>query len=198
MKHWLEKVVELLNANTADLRELAIIAGGNPKNFYHGIDPDELDLVGQDIDGIEFENKTADEITEIRSKRSKEERIVLLLDRILQSRTESVQIIDNYVDNSIYANMALVEIRKELLREVVTGRKVKNVSLIRALRRPLNHQLADSRVNLMYYMSKHLSKYPDIRMYLQRSYRRYTSERIDRYRPDIENFLGIDRPEIRG
>jgi hypothetical protein len=37
MKHWLQTVITLLEADTADLRELARIAGGNPKIFYRGI-----------------------------------------------------------------------------------------------------------------------------------------------------------------
>jgi signal transduction histidine kinase len=52
--HWLETVVTLLTANTADLRELALIAGGDPATFYLGVDVSKIDFSGQDIRGMEF------------------------------------------------------------------------------------------------------------------------------------------------
>jgi hypothetical protein len=54
MAHWLDKVIELLNAETADLRELARIAGANPATFYRGINLADLDVNGQNLDGMQF------------------------------------------------------------------------------------------------------------------------------------------------
>lgn len=55
MPHWMDKVVVLLTANTSDLRELATIAGGNPRTFYRGINPEDLEFTEHDdIKGMEF------------------------------------------------------------------------------------------------------------------------------------------------
>jgi formylglycine-generating enzyme required for sulfatase activity len=44
MAHWLDKVVEILKAETADLRELARIAGYDPADFYRGTDMEGADF----------------------------------------------------------------------------------------------------------------------------------------------------------
>src|SRR6185312_7102986 len=54
MAHWLEKIITILNADTSDLRELAILAGGDPKTFYLGVDVTQIDFQHQNIDGMEF------------------------------------------------------------------------------------------------------------------------------------------------
>jgi hypothetical protein len=54
MTHWLDMVITLLQANTSDLRELARLAGADPKTFYQGIEIERLDLAGQNIEGMEF------------------------------------------------------------------------------------------------------------------------------------------------
>jgi hypothetical protein len=54
LPHWLSKVVDLLQVETADLRELATLAGGNPKTFYRGARLNGVDLTGQDLSGMEF------------------------------------------------------------------------------------------------------------------------------------------------
>jgi hypothetical protein len=54
VSHWLSKVIELLQVETADLRELARLAGGNPKTFYRGARLDGVDLRGQDLRGMQF------------------------------------------------------------------------------------------------------------------------------------------------
>jgi hypothetical protein len=47
MTHWLDMVITLLQANTSDLRELARLAGADPKTFYQGIEIERLDLLGK-------------------------------------------------------------------------------------------------------------------------------------------------------
>lgn len=53
-KHWSEKVIEILTADTGDLRKLAAIAGRPPKAFYRGSDLSGADLRGQDLRGMDF------------------------------------------------------------------------------------------------------------------------------------------------
>ena len=52
--HWLSKTFEILEADTLNLRALAILAGGNPTVFYQGADLTGADLRGQDLRGMSF------------------------------------------------------------------------------------------------------------------------------------------------
>lgn len=52
--HWLSTAADLLMADTADLRALARIAGGDPRTFYVTIDIRRVDISGQDISGMQF------------------------------------------------------------------------------------------------------------------------------------------------
>jgi tetratricopeptide (TPR) repeat protein len=52
--HWLGKVRLILEADTADLRELALLAGANPKTFYVGARLKGVDVRGQDLRGMKF------------------------------------------------------------------------------------------------------------------------------------------------
>jgi len=56
MPHWLEKALHLIEADTHDLRELAILAGGDPRTFYLDTSLDGADLRGQDLRGMKFSN----------------------------------------------------------------------------------------------------------------------------------------------
>jgi tetratricopeptide (TPR) repeat protein len=52
--HWLDKVVEILQADTADLRQLALLAGGDPDTFYRHTRLSDVDVGAQNIAGMEF------------------------------------------------------------------------------------------------------------------------------------------------
>ncbi|MCF1505464.1 S1 RNA-binding domain-containing protein, partial [Afifella sp. H1R] len=54
MNNWLDKVVEILDSDTGDLRILAQIAGADPKIFYRGINLDGADIRGQDLRGLDL------------------------------------------------------------------------------------------------------------------------------------------------
>lgn len=54
MSHWLDKVISLLLAPTSDLRELAIMAGGDPETFYLGVDIETIDFTNQNVEGMHF------------------------------------------------------------------------------------------------------------------------------------------------
>jgi hypothetical protein len=67
MPHQFEKVLAILKAETADLRELAHLAGGDPRTFYRGISLSDVDTIGQNIEGMDF----SDEPTKTRRVRKK-------------------------------------------------------------------------------------------------------------------------------
>ena len=52
--HWLAGVEDVLKADTGDLRQLAVLAGGDPATFYLGTPMDGADLRGQDLRGMLF------------------------------------------------------------------------------------------------------------------------------------------------
>ena len=54
MNHWLDGIIELIDAKTSDLRELAEMVGGDPQNFYLGTGLDGVDICGQDLRGMQF------------------------------------------------------------------------------------------------------------------------------------------------
>lgn len=54
MPHWFNRIQDILEADTADLRELAILAGGDPESFYIGTCIDGADLRGQNLLGMKF------------------------------------------------------------------------------------------------------------------------------------------------
>lgn len=53
-RHWLEDIEAVFRAPTGDLRQLAIVAGGDPRTFYIGTDLTGVDISGQDLRGMKF------------------------------------------------------------------------------------------------------------------------------------------------
>lgn len=56
MPHWTKNIIDIFEADTLDLRELAIIAGGDPATFYQYTNIDTLDIRGQNLRGMTFSN----------------------------------------------------------------------------------------------------------------------------------------------
>ena len=186
MKHWLDMVVILLQAPTANLRELAHLAGADPRNFYVGVDVQSLDLTDQDTKGMSFSSvegqeeqeqqgptvseliyegiaRVVDATRAIRRSTRQEERIVLLLDEIIKNRSLAIDIIDMYdADRGKPAAEALTLLRQKLQGD----KKLTNVQLARIV----SGRFAKSpqrRTTLAYFMFKHLRKYPDIGEWLE-------------------------------
>jgi hypothetical protein len=145
MPYWLDKVVQILQADTDDLRELAKLAGANPQTFYRGINPADLDLNGQDITGMEFSgdlagrSKTLDHfklvldsndrhgeaikiIQEVHHVGKQEERMAILLDLILRNPNDAPLLIELYdKDRAKYANLVLKQIEVEIKTSALGG-----------------------------------------------------------------------------
>lgn len=51
-KQWQKTLASILQSDTGDLRELAALAGGDPRTFYVGTSLDGADLRGQDLRGM--------------------------------------------------------------------------------------------------------------------------------------------------
>jgi len=176
-------VLTLLQAPTASLRELALLAGRDPKNFYLGVEIRNLDLTGQDLSGMNFSedvHSQADQQLEldflpseypafqvgltaqrIKGAARQEERIALLLDEIFKDRAVGLSLLEAYsFDKAKFATRAL-GVLKEVLRNESHSKKLSNVQLARLV----SGRFAkgpNTRTTLAYFMFKHLRKYPDI------------------------------------
>jgi hypothetical protein len=175
MPHWLDKVIELLLAPTANLRELAHLAGRDPENFYLGVDVGKLELEGQDISGLNFSPResavhapsssfwTLDRVHTIKAARRQEERLVLLLDEIIKDRSSGADLLRLYAaDKAKYATLALQKLIFALDSEASGAKKITNTQLIK---KATSHfaKSPTRRTTLNYFMYKHLRKYPDLK-----------------------------------
>lgn len=206
MPHWLDKVLTILQAQTADLRELARIAGGDPKIFYRGISRDRLDLAGQDIDGMEFlddppiespsteasETDRTDilrNLTLVRNAPRAEERVALLILAILQNRDVGAELLQALSgDRSKYARSAVRELKAVLASPIQMG-TLDAVDLIKSVRRHYVHAFPDSRAALIFYMAKHLSVFPGAKDYLRESWSKSYSYAFRPYAQEMQKYL---------
>lgn len=211
MAHWLDMVVELLQASTDDLRELALIAGGDPKTFYLGTDLGKLDTEGQDLSGMEFYRPEAssngtegslDSLAEIvayiKDAPRQEERVARLVDVILQDMVDSGALLDAYGrDRAKIMNYALEKIHMALtdLAESKTELRLDHEKIQTELRialfarRLISHVYSLNRSRLLYYMAMYLSKYPAVRKVIEENLRKRSSVFYEGDRARIEGLL---------
>jgi hypothetical protein len=201
LPHWLDVVVTLLRSDTANLKELARLAGRDPRYFYRGIDPSNLDLLGQDIDGIEFSSDESElskfSIEDVldrgrnigRAKRS-EERVALLLLLVFENPRFSRAVLASISEKrSKYAAAAIAQLKSEVQKSTAVEKGVDQIALIRMVRRHYVHAFPDSRAALFYYLTKHLSQFPKIKKYLQNSWTKSHSYAFAPYRQEIASRL---------
>lgn len=208
MSHWLDKVVSLLQAETADLRELAQIAGGDPRIFYRGINPAELDLANQDIQGMEF-SSTIDQSTHIgqlelqllseadqqtarntviriKTARRQEERAALLLAEFLRDRSHALQIIDSYVKDDAQVTHSVLSVLREVHFREMEGKRFTNLQIARKVSGRFR-RAEDKRSLVAYFFAKHLREFPELRPWLRtKSLARLSGEQQDEFNRFLE------------
>ena len=191
MSHWLDMVVTLLCAETSDLRELAKLAGRDDlKSFYIGVDVDKLEIVDQDLKGLEFSNFTRYRVEQIKAASQVEERVVFLLDTVLYDRVIGLEILKEYGTDNIRIMGLAIDLLRNLLesqpqlalptrmlneymeRKQQNGKELSGVVLVDSIRQLFSKSLPTSRDKLFYHMSKKLSKYSDVKEYLIDKYRK--------------------------
>jgi hypothetical protein len=185
MTHWLDIVVALLRADTSDLRELARIAGADPKTFYRGVDINALDLDGQNLDGIElstpspsptragtqFElelfspNSELQIVHKLKGATRQEERVALLLAEFLRDRSRAIQIINGYSDKAMLATSAM-NLLMDIYDRELDGKRFSNLQIARKISGRFAKS-EDKRNVLAYFLAKYLGAYPDIRAWLK-------------------------------
>lgn len=202
MAHWLDDVLLLLQADTSDLRELARLAGADPKTFYRGVDRSNLDLAGQDVEGMEFSDEPKLEepadsepavlnksLHLIRDATRGEERVAVAVRAALEHRMSGRKLLAMLSsDPSKYADSALRELTT-ILNAPSSAEDLSPVKLIQLVRRHYAHAFPDSRAALMFYLTKHLSEFPEAKYYLRQSWERSHSYALLPYRKTIEQYL---------
>lgn len=199
MAHWLTKTVELLCAETSDLRELAAMVGRSPETFYVGVDPQCLEQEGKDLHGIAFSSATiTGRIDDIRKRERVGERMAMLLDLIFEFPSLQLEVAQQYGDDrSRRVRDVLATLKRPgfyssdeaLYRLTPKGRELNRVRLIQVARLAQGPIVTSSRANLFYYMAMHLSKYEDVKRYLRQSLNRISSRSYERYLPEIRQLL---------
>jgi len=168
MAHWLEKVVTLLKAETADLRELAYLAGGDPKIFYRGVDLNDLDVEGQNLDGMEFSSPVKsfegdlaltgparEAALSIKTARRQEQRAAMILAEFLQDRSRGRRIIEQYARDKAAGANGVIRVLKGVLRDEASGKELSNLQIARKVS-GVFRRAEDKRHIVTYYLAKYL------------------------------------------
>lgn len=193
MSHWLDKVIELLEADTMELRDLARIAGADPRTFYRGIDPKTLDLNGQDVDGIDFGDgidyvKTmAKYLAHVHAAKRQEERIALFLLEIVQMPERRRDVIDAFPETTDYERRVVTLVRARL------GGRADEWQFEVAFYDAANdmYQLCFSarKGQLLYYFAKHLGHLPAMRQFIRKKLNRTYSHHVLSHADEIHRLL---------
>jgi hypothetical protein len=200
MAHWLERVVLLLNASTSDLRALAELVGEDPKTFYRGINLGDLEVEGQDLTGMEFgdfedgvvandnyltdPNKIAVSISRVSRQ---EERISMIIDWILRDRRRGFIILNEYQgERAKFALYAIGEIRNSFSDESPSNDQIIAASLVS---RFFSYTYPMNRGRLLYFLARHLAKYPIVNDAISRCLSRTASMFVEEYRSRIRDLL---------
>lgn len=184
MTHWLDMVTTLLQANTSDLRELARLAGADPKTFYKGIEIGRLDLAGQDIEGMEF--STSPEayapvgtqlalnlefgsseghlLHRVRGAPRQEERAAMILAAFLQDRSSTMRAIRSYLDKAVLTN-SVVNLLLDIWDKETEGKVFTDLQIARRVSGRFAKSEGKRHV-LTYFLAKHLGTHPTIRIWL--------------------------------
>lgn len=208
MAHWLNKVVELLEADTSNLRELARLAGGDPSTFYRGVNFDRVDAAGQDVSGMLFGNDSVESqesslldrapktlLRTIRGASRYEDRLVRLIDLLITDRASGLEVLAAYeTDMSKHAQIVLRNLSAFFEN---ASAPPTNLDLVRFVRFNFSHVMPGSRAAILYYMVVHLAKHEELRPFLVQWWRNSYSYSFRGYQREIERLLEVEpRPLI--
>lgn len=197
--HWLEKALVLLTAETADLRELATMADGDPRTFYLGVDPARLDTRGQNLSGMLFGkgeeivpssvDEVGDFLTRVYRAKRKEERVALLLRQLLVTTSSGrPELLRRYPRSTAFEATASQRLKRVLDSAPASPLEfeadVANVAA--SLFKPL---VMEGRGLFLYFLALHTSQSATMRNFVKRRLSRTTSHHILRYDEEIRRAL---------
>lgn len=195
MSHWLDKLVDILSADTVDLRELAEIAGFDPKFFYIGTDISGADIRGQNLEGMKFSNfqlsqvkvdsetridgygelRFDDEIDELVVKMKlveikrlgrQEERVIAAIRLCMDHPDVCGVVFDQYNESSKFAKNLFLKFKESGI--VSADRKGIDVRLSVFMDQILNVSFPLSRGYALRYIAKYFGDFKYIRMLVNR------------------------------
>jgi hypothetical protein len=202
MTHWLDKVITLLQARTSNLRELAELAGEDPRTFYRGISLNEVDIEGQDLSGMEFEryehelapvandNNVSTWIklaASISAAGRQEERVALVIRSVLYDRAGGMEMLARFKDDRAkFAFYAINEIRRSLSESSEDEDQAIIASLIPKF---FSYTYPLNRGRLLYFLAKHLASYPIVNQAIRFCLNKTASMFVDAHRSEINELL---------
>jgi hypothetical protein len=186
--HWLDMVITLVQSDASDLRSLCQIAGGDPKTFYRGTDLSRLDLSEADREFLHTE-AISNAVKQLRGAGRQEERVAIILSQLLQDRDVGILALREIAtDRAEFAKTAFALIRNQFRLD---DHNNSNDELVVAdLVQKLNRSVFPyNRGQLLYYLAKHLRKYPKINSTIQNCMKRSVSMAVEEVRTDVEKLL---------
>jgi hypothetical protein len=188
LKHWLEMVAVLLQAETSNLRELCRIAGGDPRTFYRGVDPKELELTDDDWEFFQ-QDAVAEALERIGSSRRQEERVALALDQILRDKRVGLLALQELAnERSKFAKFAFDYIRRKI--DPLSLDRATEAAVVAGIFNRLYQEVYPfNKAALMYYFAMHLGKYPTIRTTIQSRLNRSRSRIVAKGRNEVQRLL---------
>jgi hypothetical protein len=199
MSHWLDKVLLLLRAPTSDLKELAELAGDDPRTFYRGIALSDLEVDGQDLGGMEFGDDEGEPVANlarqdpfqrlaasITGTPRQEERVAIILDLILQDRLRGFEMLGEYQSSAKFESYAVREIRAAFFRPSSSNDEMAAASLVAKF---FSYTFPMNRGRLLFCLAKHLAKYRIVNAEITDSLGKTASMSVEEYRSRIERLL---------
>jgi hypothetical protein len=153
---------------------------------------DGVALFGDRVQSIESTStpETLDEILrKIKNTGRQEERIAILIEAILRDRDTGIQVLRRYQhDRAKFAQWALHELRRRLSGQSHDSSQ-DELLIADLIPRFFTQQYPLARGSLLYYLAKHLAKWPHINGAIRRSLDRTASIFVDLHRREIERLL---------
>jgi hypothetical protein len=159
-------------------------------------------ITSEDLDPLSFDVKPDNAVqtervskvlNQIKVTGRQEERIAILVDAILQHRDVGLSALIQYGnDRAKLANWAIQEMRGRLGGFGHESPKLDEAAIAEFIPRLFNNHYTLSRGELLFYLAKHLAKWPTVNAALRRTLDRTASVFVGNYRKKIEELL--DKP----
>jgi len=182
--HWADKILEIFDADTTDLRKLAIIAGVDPRYFYVGTDLEGADIRGQDLRGmlltnldlskviydratqidVDTDTDFLDEIKKLEIKKdvvvltklgAQEERLVCLLKLYIENPGYE-KFIDGFVSERSEFSAKSISNFRQVYRRDLFGETISKPQFYRFIDVMINMSFPKNRAKLIFNLAKHL------------------------------------------
>ncbi len=181
-------VVTLIESDTSDLRELCRIAGGDPATFYRGTDINDLDLSETDREFLQ-NAQISDAISRVKRAVRQEERVALLIEQILENREIGLCALLQYSgERAKFAQHA-----SSLIRQSFNSREKDSsndfLTAAALVRRLFTDVFPYNTGTLLFYLAKHLGKYPQVNTAIRATLARTGSMFVEQWRDEIEKAL---------